>query len=268
MNVFQSNKSTRWQAAARRVAGLVERQRPPRMNVSALVAGGLLAGGAAAYVFGLRPRLMRWGATPEEVRATLPGDDLIPTPEAVSTRAITIDASPDHIWPLIVDLGQRRRGFYSYGWIERLAGVDADAALDPDGHPLDVGDTVRLAASDRFPDAPELVVAALTPGKALVLRTPTGHDEATRSPDLSWACILQPTKAGPTRLIVRTRSNAGAGAQGRLVHVLTRGSAQFLMEQAMLRGIKNMAEGAARAAGEEARAADPATRGQKEKISG
>jgi hypothetical protein len=35
------------------------------------------------------------------------------------TRAITIAAKPDAIWPWLVQIGDRRAGFYSYDWVER-----------------------------------------------------------------------------------------------------------------------------------------------------
>ena len=42
---------------------------------------------------------LRWGATPAEIAASLPGDALLPRAQYRSTRAITIDAPPDAVWP-------------------------------------------------------------------------------------------------------------------------------------------------------------------------
>ena len=39
----------------------------------------------------------KWGATETEVNMSLPGDDLVPNPVLVSTRAITIQAPADAI---------------------------------------------------------------------------------------------------------------------------------------------------------------------------
>jgi hypothetical protein len=36
----------------------------------------------------------------------LPGDDLIPNADMIATRAITIRAGVDHVWPWIAQLGQ------------------------------------------------------------------------------------------------------------------------------------------------------------------
>ncbi len=47
----------------------------------------------------IRPWYLRWGATDEELRMVLPGDQDIPPMSEVSTRAITIHAPADQIWP-------------------------------------------------------------------------------------------------------------------------------------------------------------------------
>lgn len=66
-------------------------------------AAGTAAALAAAY--GLTGRLwhLRWGATDEEVARRMPFDDLIPDANFFSTRAVTIDAAPEQIWPLLFD---------------------------------------------------------------------------------------------------------------------------------------------------------------------
>ena len=77
---------------------------------SAVAVGGL------AYAAIVRPRIRRWGATDEEMTKILPGDEL-PSPTGyrpVSTRAITIDAPPDDVWPWLVQMGSGRAGFYTH----------------------------------------------------------------------------------------------------------------------------------------------------------
>src|SRR5690349_6473826 len=56
---------------------------------------------------------LRWGATDAEVTAPMPGDELVPEPSFSATRAITIDAPPEAVWPWLVQLGYGRAGFYS-----------------------------------------------------------------------------------------------------------------------------------------------------------
>src|SRR5689334_10101651 len=50
----------------------------------------------------LRHWHLTWGATPQEVAAAMPGDDLRPRAQYRTTRAITIDATPVEVWPWLV----------------------------------------------------------------------------------------------------------------------------------------------------------------------
>src|SRR5690349_9989833 len=76
------------------------------------------------YIALVRPWHMRWGATDDEVRRPLPGDELVARPKALATHAITIRAPAAEIWPWLVQFGQGRGGFYSYDWLENLFGCD------------------------------------------------------------------------------------------------------------------------------------------------
>jgi hypothetical protein len=66
--------------------------------------------GLAAVVYGVwvRPRLMRWGASDEEVAGPYPGADLVPDGERGPTMAVTIDAPPDQVWPWLVQTAVER----------------------------------------------------------------------------------------------------------------------------------------------------------------
>ena len=96
---------------------------------SARAARTVAAGGAAAIVVAaLRARSLRWGATDEELVATLPGDELVPHPDLTTTRAVTVNARAADVWPWIAQLGQGRGGFYSYDALENLVGCDIHSA--------------------------------------------------------------------------------------------------------------------------------------------
>jgi hypothetical protein len=62
------------------------------------------------YAFGLRPRLLRWGATDEEVRRPFPGAGLIPGGKRSATMAVTIHAPPARVWPWLGQMGVDRAG--------------------------------------------------------------------------------------------------------------------------------------------------------------
>ena len=99
------------------------------MRRRAATAGAAVIGTAvAAYILLVRRWQLRWGATEEERDAALPGDDLIANPDLLATRAITMSAPADQIWPWIAQLGQGRGGFYSYDALENLVGCDIHSA--------------------------------------------------------------------------------------------------------------------------------------------
>src|ERR1700726_3537704 len=63
---------------------------------------------------------LRWGATPAEVGRALPGDALVPHAQFRATRAITINASPNEVWPWLVQVGCLRGGWYSNDLLDNL----------------------------------------------------------------------------------------------------------------------------------------------------
>src|SRR5689334_10608825 len=75
-----------------------------------LLIGGTVGGLALAYSRVIRPWQERWGATASEAQRPLPGDDLLSPPFVETTRAVTIRAPRDRVWPWIAQLGQDRGG--------------------------------------------------------------------------------------------------------------------------------------------------------------
>jgi hypothetical protein len=183
-----------------------------------------------------RTRLLRWGATDQEIGAFQPGDELISDANVTATRAITIRSSPDVVWPWIAQLGQGRGGFYSYDFLENLVGCDihsADRVVPEWQHP-EVGDEVRLAP------AAGLKVAILEPGRALVLQ---GSLPIARRPpfDSTWAFILCEQPDGTTRLLSRERYGYRRWWAPFVVEPTQ--AISFVMSRKMLLGIRDRAEG-------------------------
>ena len=85
------------------------------------VAAAVVGSAAGVYMLGAGPWQLRWGATDEELDATLAGDDLIAKPDLMATRATTVHAGTDQIWPWIAQVGRpeivgrRFGGLYSGG---------------------------------------------------------------------------------------------------------------------------------------------------------
>src|SRR5690348_12532414 len=75
------------------------------------IAAVSVAGATAAWM-ALRHWHTHWGATAEESRGSLPGDELVPGANINITHAITIDAPCDSVWPWLAQMGQDKGGFY------------------------------------------------------------------------------------------------------------------------------------------------------------
>ncbi|MGZ3602035.1 MAG: SRPBCC family protein [Ktedonobacterales bacterium] len=185
---------------------------------------------AVAYPTVIRPWMLRWGATAAERRESLPGDALVPDPATTSTLAITVDAPVIAVWPWLAQIGQDRAGFYSYEWLENLAGCRMRNAdhIYPEWQHRHIGEVVKLHWAYGYP------VAAFEPGRALVLA------------GCNWAFVVEPLDEGHTRVLVRGRKARGWDAA---YDVLLIELPHFLMERKMLIGLKRRAERAWRGEG-------------------
>ena len=60
---------------------------------------------ALSYLALLRPWQLRWGATDDEIERAMPGDDIVGESSFNATRAVTINAPAESIFPWIVQMG-------------------------------------------------------------------------------------------------------------------------------------------------------------------
>ncbi len=88
---------------------------------------------------------LRLGATDDEVRGLMPGDDAVPKASFNATRAITIDSPPAVVWPWIVQMGYRRAGFYTYALLDNAGYESAEGVLKEYQHPQ-IGDWMPMAS--------------------------------------------------------------------------------------------------------------------------
>lgn len=199
-------------------------------TVGVLTVLGILA---IIVMFALLPWMDRWGASTNEVAVSLPGDELVPSPRISYTRAITIHAIPEEIYPWIVQIGAERGGWYSYEWFEtnilRCEISNADR-IHAKWQNLKVGDPVKMCPGTSGP--PPYEVALLESDRAMIL----GHQENGEWIEV-WQFVLLPQADGSTRLIVRSRN----AAQGWFWDVIRPG--EFIMARGMLLGIRERAEG-------------------------
>ncbi len=196
-------------------------------------------------------------ASREEKQRAMPADPLVPGPMGVVTHAITINASPERVWPWLAQMGAGRAGWYSYDWIDNGGHPSSNAILPAYQH---------VAPGDVLPATPGMTdvfrVTSARPPHDLVLTVP----EANGGNQVSWEFLLEPLDHGRTRLIVRGRiSYRWPGSiqersrpPGRLIlieriyEILARtprplmlvaaSFGHYIMQARMLRGIKRRAE--------------------------
>ncbi|RZU54620.1 hypothetical protein EV385_6571 [Krasilnikovia cinnamomea] len=193
--------------------------------------GAAVVAAVAAYRPAARRWYLTWGATAEEAAQAMPGDELVPEPDMVSTRAVTIGAPPSAVWPWLAQMGSGRGGAYTYDWIENLFGLDMHSAGEilPQFQDLAVGDLLPLG-----PDGPQMRVERCEPGRLLAFRSTDGR----------WAWTFHLTGyRGGTRLISRNRIAAPDRTRARrLVDRLVMEPGSLIMERKMLLGLRERAE--------------------------
>jgi len=143
------------------------------------------------YVRSFRPWQLTWGATTEEAERPLPGDEVVPDPTFDATRAITIAATPEQIWPWLLQVGVTRAGWYSYDILDNM-GRPSAREIVPDLQALAVGDVMGMS-----PDGAKGV-------EVLDLDLPRSMMWGTL-PDTTWLWFLEPRPDGTTRLLTRIR---------------------------------------------------------------
>jgi hypothetical protein len=225
------------------------------LNIAKWV-GIALAGLIAILIIGfvLVPLLTRgltdrWGATPEEVSASLPGDGLFPATREVSTKAITIDAPPATVYALIQQMGQHRAGWYGWDWFYNMTKssdfVDGhySTRIVPELQDVKEGDQININ------DMIAYTVMIAEPRKTLVIAAGCldAADLPMRSMPDTWtensmAFIMRPTDDGGTRLVLRMRAD---GSETGFARWIWNGPLNFggaLFSHKTLVGIKRTAE--------------------------
>jgi hypothetical protein len=173
---------------------------------------------------------LRWGATDQEVRGPMPGDDLVPTASFNATRAVTIDAPTELVWPWIVQMGYRRAGFYTYPLLDN-AGYDSADRILAEHQPPKVGDWMPMAS--KVNDTTAFKVAAFELNRWLLWA----------KPDSTWAWRLVPLAGGRTRVISRLKARYAWEKPGSAILTLVLLEfGDFPMMRRVLHGIKVRAE--------------------------
>jgi hypothetical protein len=179
----------------------------------------------------IRPFHLRWGATPAELAAAIPGD----ISGRSWTRAVTVNATPEQIWPWLVQFGQGRGGWYSYDWLENLLGFDIHTAdrILPEFQNPQLGEPICMA-----PTVCMSKVSVIEPNRFF------GWQAADDSGNPVWSFTLglTPVDSSRTRLVVRESFDLAAMPAPALIALEL---PDTVMELKMLDTLKQRAEGRA-----------------------
>lgn len=220
----------------------VARMKPSRLRTWTEAIAAIA--GAMACVVTAR-RLNRWGATSDDASRSLPGDDDVALPLVGSTRAVTIHAPAEAVWPWLVQMGWRRAGWYSYDAIDNDHIPSADNLIAELQAGLQVGDFVPEGANAGW------TVKAVDPGHLFLLTShgPMIGVDWIESRDSSWLFLIEAVESERSRLIERSRT-AVKGNPNSILGVLA-GSrfaglgwalGDFVMAHRHMNGIKRRAE--------------------------
>jgi hypothetical protein len=178
----------------------------------------------------------RWGATREEIVAPMPGDALVADVQYQATRAVTIDAPAEAVWPWLVQVGCLRAGWYSDDLLDNLTHPSAERII-PELQEVQLGQWVPMSPTPS--DKTAFKVAAFEPNRSLVWEQPVS----------TWAWTLTPRDAGRTRLVTRLRTHYDwRQPVSTLLSLLLNELGDFPMMRRMLLGIKRRAEHSVRRA--------------------
>ncbi len=185
------------------------------------------------YLFFIRPSQLRWGATTDEMKRSMPGDDLVANPNFVATRAITIRGRPEDIWPWIAQMGFDRAGYYGYDLIENIGsktGIRSSKSIVPDLQHPKTGDVLPISK------VAHLTFGQIEPSQFLIWQSEAvPHDGA-----FTWA--LYPFDESHTRLVSRIRLRYHF-ASGALMLDLFTEFADHVAVPKILAGVRDRVEG-------------------------
>jgi hypothetical protein len=191
-----------------------------------------------------RRRRSTWGVDPRTAARELPGDDIVPEPRWGWTHGVVVDASAADVWPWVAQIGADRGGFYSYEWLENLAGcrLHNASAIHPEWQVRE-GDGLSL-----HPKMPPLRVVQVVPGRCFVAHgqaDAVARAEGRPWVEVTWLFLVEPLGAGRSRFISRYRATSSRDLATRLQ--FGPGVVEPIghhMDRRMLLGVKERAEGA------------------------
>jgi len=190
-----------------------------------LLATAFLVVLVALFYLVYRPWQLSWGATADEVTRPMVGDGLVENPTFNATRAVTINAPAELIWPWIVQIGYKRAGFYSWDILDNN-GIPSAERIMPEYQNLKIGDVVPLSKET------DAEVIDMESNERLLLVFQSGST-------VTWAWALYKIDAERTRLVTRLRWRTTS-----VVSQFVLDAFEIIMMRKCLLGIKRRAEAA------------------------
>jgi hypothetical protein len=126
-----------------------------------------------------------------------PGDELVPTPDVVMDRGLTLAGPPATVWPWLEQLGKRRAGWYLPRRVERLLPPSRRAVrrIEPCFLGLGPGDVIP----DYGGRNETFEVVSIDQPHSLVYTSRRGRATVT------WSIVLRATGPSDTRVLFRLR---------------------------------------------------------------
>lgn len=197
------------------------------MNI-ALIFWGVFFIIVMLYFFIIRPIHLRWGATIEEVKSKMPGDEIVKTVHFNATRAISINSPPENIWKWIIQIGSKRAGWYSIDWIDN-GGIESSREILPKFQKIETGYFIPFTPDQKngmwvkeFKE-PEYILWVDKEGNA------------------TWLWYLKKLSDTETRLITRLRTKYKFFSIW-LIYYILYDFGDIIMMKKCLKGIKERAE--------------------------
>ena len=168
----------------------------------------------------------------QEVEEPLPGDEMCERPHFAFTRAITIHARPEEVWPWLVQIGIGKAGWYSNDWLDNRGRHSAETII-PELQRLVVGDWAAIGLlRQRAPGDTANRVRAFETNSWLLWE----HQGAP------WVWVLRRIDDDSTRLITRGRQRYSWGRPILLLELLLLEVGDRFMMRRLLLNVKRRAE--------------------------
>jgi hypothetical protein len=193
-----------------------------------MTALGIIAAILIIYLLIIRPWHLKWGATGNEVKRSLPGDDLVNKPDFNATRGISIAAAPDEIWKWIVQIGSKRAGWYSIDWMDN-GGTPSTFEILPEFQIIEIGQFIPFTPDQK---------------NGMWINDFKQYEYILwidKESSASWLWYIYINETGQTRLITRLRTKYAWNSIW-IIYYLIYDFGDIVMMKKCMKGIKQRAE--------------------------